>query len=175
MQTQKQIVSMNQNKVMMNIDVLSFNRLAYRVFEELGCGKTPVIDEIGKTFIVRKAATQNKDRLNIYGSGLGKIGLVNEMKSLISEMLQYDIDEEKLDEMIKNNESDKLLCNKLKDMKIIFNAFNEYRKEKYITSEEILDVLYRNIEKSELLRGTTIVIDGFTGLHQDTREGLRKN
>ena len=59
--------------------------------------------------------------------------------------------------------SDKLLCNKLKDMKIIFNAFNEYRKEKYITSEEILDVLYRNIEKSELLRGTTIVIDGFTG------------
>ena len=104
MQTQKQIVSMNQNKVMMNIDVLSFNRLAYRVFEELGCGKTPVIDEIGKTFIVRKAATQNKDRLNIYGSGLGKIGLVNEMKSLISEMLQYDIDEEKLDEMIKNNE-----------------------------------------------------------------------
>lgn len=163
MQTQKQIVSMNQNKVMMNIDVLSFNRLAYRVFEELGCGKTPVIDEIGKTFIVRKAATQNKDRLNIYGSGLGKIGLVNEMKSLISEMLQYDIDEEKLDEMIKNNESDKLLCNKLKDMKIIFNAFNEYRKEKYITSEEILDVLYRNIEKSELLRGTTIVIDGFTG------------
>lgn len=78
-------------------------------------------------------------------------------------MLQYDIDEEKLDEMIKNNESDKLLCNKLKDMKIIFNAFNEYRKEKYITSEEILDVLYRNIEKSELLRGTTIVIDGFTG------------
>lgn len=163
MQTQKDFVSMNPCRGIINIDVLSFNRLAYRVFEEVGCNQIPVIDEIGKTFIVRKAAVNSSDELSVFGSSLGKIGLVNEIKSLISEMLQYDIDTDMLDKMIKQNKKSKNLSKKLEDIKIVFEAFNNYRKEKYITSEEILDVLCRNIEKSKKLKGTTFVLDGYTG------------
>ena len=36
MQTQKKLVELSKNKAIMNIDVLSFQRLAYRVFDELG-------------------------------------------------------------------------------------------------------------------------------------------
>ena len=36
MQTQRQLVDLSENKAIMNIDVLSFKRLAYRVFDELG-------------------------------------------------------------------------------------------------------------------------------------------
>ena len=36
MQTQKDLVSMHERGGIMNIDVLSFGRLAYRVFEETG-------------------------------------------------------------------------------------------------------------------------------------------
>ena len=38
MQTQKEIVSLHPNHGTMNIDIVSFQRLAYRVFEELAVG-----------------------------------------------------------------------------------------------------------------------------------------
>ena len=36
MQTQKTLVEMHPQKGILNIDVLSFERLAYRIFEEVG-------------------------------------------------------------------------------------------------------------------------------------------
>ena len=36
MQTQRKLVDLSTNQAIMNIDVLSFQRLAYRVFDELG-------------------------------------------------------------------------------------------------------------------------------------------
>lgn len=174
MQTQKELVLMHPCKGILNIDVLSFNRLAYKIFAEVGCNKTPVIDEIGKTFIVRKTALQNKDNLEILGSSLGKTGLVNEMKSLISELLQYDISLDKLDEIIENNKDNKGLQKKLKDMRVVYDAFSSYKEEKYITSEEIPDVLCRNIEKSEWIKNTTIVLDGYTGFTPIQRRLVEK-
>ena len=56
MQTQKDLVLMNEKKGIMNIDVLSFGRLAYRIFEETGKGNTPVLDDEGKNLILRKIA-----------------------------------------------------------------------------------------------------------------------
>ena len=44
MQTQKDLVTMHPKHGIMNIDVLSFGRLAYRVFEETGGGDIPVLD-----------------------------------------------------------------------------------------------------------------------------------
>ena len=49
MQTQKDLVLMNEKKGIMNIDVLSFGRLAYRIFEETGKGNTPVLDDEART------------------------------------------------------------------------------------------------------------------------------
>ena len=47
MSTQRLLVSRHPNKCIMNIDVLSFNRLAYRVFEELGAAVWSVLDDTG--------------------------------------------------------------------------------------------------------------------------------
>ena len=56
MQTQKDLVMAHPRHGIMNIDVLSFGRLAYRVFEEIGCGMLPVLDDVGKNLILRKIA-----------------------------------------------------------------------------------------------------------------------
>ena len=44
MQTQKDIVQMHPNHASNNIDVLSFNRLAYRIFEELDIENPKLLD-----------------------------------------------------------------------------------------------------------------------------------
>lgn len=49
------LVRMHPRHGIMNIDVLSFARLAYRVFEETGVKKIPVLDDEGKNLILRRS------------------------------------------------------------------------------------------------------------------------
>ena len=58
MQTQKELVMRHPNGGILNIDVLSFERLAYRIFEELGVEKKNILEETGKNLFVRKVAQE---------------------------------------------------------------------------------------------------------------------
>ena len=54
MQTQWDVVNMHPKKAIMNIDILSFGRLSHRVFEETGHGSFSVLDDIGKSLVLRR-------------------------------------------------------------------------------------------------------------------------
>ena len=58
MQTQKEIVSESPQKGILNIDVLSFGRLTHKVFEETGVSHRAVLDDMGKTLLLRRVAGQ---------------------------------------------------------------------------------------------------------------------
>ena len=57
MQAQRELVRRSQNHVIVNIDVVSFERLAYRIFDELGIQNT-VMEETGKSLVLRKIAEE---------------------------------------------------------------------------------------------------------------------
>ena len=163
MQTQKDLVLMNEKKGIMNIDVLSFGRLAYRIFEETGKGNTPVLDDEGKNLILRKIAGDIEPELLVLKGNMKRLGYISEVKSVLSEFDQYDIGEEELDCVMKRVGEESYLYYKLKDMSLIYKKFREYLQDRYITKEEILDVLCRTVPESELLKRSVVVLDGFTG------------
>ena len=80
MQTQKDLVMMHERKGIMNIDVLSFARLAYRVFEETGGGGLPVLDDEGKNLILRKIAGDYESELKMLGGHMKKQGYISAVK-----------------------------------------------------------------------------------------------
>lgn len=163
MQTQKDLVTMHPDHGIMNIDVLSFGRLAYRVFEETGDDKLPVLDDEGKNLILRKIAGDYEEELKVLKGNIRKLGYISEVKSVISEFTQYDIGEEELERVMEHVGEHSKLYYKLRDIQILYRGFTEYLSQKYITKEELLDVLSRAVPKSKLLKNTTIVLDGFTG------------
>lgn len=57
MQTQKEIVMLHPNHGVMNIDIVSFERLAYRVFEELAIENLAVLDDMGKSMVLRRVSS----------------------------------------------------------------------------------------------------------------------
>ena len=73
MQTQKDLVMQHPSHCIMNIDVLSFGRLAYRVFEETGGGILPVLDDEGKNLILRKIAADYEDDLLVLKGNMKKL------------------------------------------------------------------------------------------------------
>ena len=66
MATQKRVVELHPRKGILNIDVISFERLAYRVFEEVGASDYPVLDDTGKNLIVRRILEQHKKELRFF-------------------------------------------------------------------------------------------------------------
>lgn len=60
MQTQKNVVEMHPGKGILNIDVLSFQRLAYRIFEETGGAMEVLLDDTGKSMVLQKLVQQHE-------------------------------------------------------------------------------------------------------------------
>lgn len=147
----------------LNIDVLSFNRLAYRVFEELGLQAMTIIDDTGKIMILRSVTEKIRGKLRLYQRELNKPGFLESLKSQISEFYQYHITPEMLDLAAERAES-QYTRSKLQDIALIYEHFQQYMEEHgYHTQEEILDQLYAHLPESRLLRDAVVAFDGFTG------------
>ena len=82
LETQKTLVKLSPGHGIMNIDVLSFNRLAYRVFEEFPALKKTILEDMGKTMVLQKILSQEKRNLHYFGRGIEKPGFLDELKRL---------------------------------------------------------------------------------------------
>lgn len=163
MQTQMDLVVEHPNHAIMNIDVLSFGRLTHRILEEVGAVQVPVLDDTGKSLVLRKVAQKERERLTVMGSHLHKIGYIHEVKSAISEFMQYGIGLQELEELADYAKSRGALYYKLQDLGILYQAFQEYISTRFITTEETLDRLREALPKSRIIRESVIAFDGFTG------------
>lgn len=163
MQTQKDLVMRSDRDGILNIDVLSFGRLSHRILEEVGTKEMPVLDDTGKSLVLQKVAADLKEQLPAMGSLLHKQGYIHEVKSAISEFMQYGISAQDMDKLITSAQKRGALAMKLKDLKTLYRGFQDYIRDHFITTEETLDVLRRSLSKSKILKGSVVVFDGFTG------------
>lgn len=163
MQTQKDLVMRSDRGGILNIDVLSFGRLSHRILEEVGTKEMPVLDDTGKSLVLQKIAADLKEQLPAMGSLLHKQGYIHEVKSAISEFMQYGISIQDMDKLIASAEKRGALAMKLRDLKTLYRGFQDYIRDHFITTEETLDVLRRSLVKSKILPDSVVVFDGFTG------------
>lgn len=161
--TQQQLVAMHPSHVIMNIDVLSFQRLAYRVFDELGTDTLEVLEETGKQLLLRKVAQEQEENLGVLRKNMKRPGYLMQMKSLISELSQYDISPEEFQQHLKEPAISPALYQKAQDILIMYRGFCEKMQGTYLTAEGILQKLMEVAPDSAVLGGATMVFDGFTG------------
>ena len=58
-----------------------------------------VLDDTGKSLVLRKVAQQCQGQLKVMGSHLHKIGYIHEVKSAISEFMQYGIGLQEMEQL----------------------------------------------------------------------------
>ena len=174
MQTQRKLVDLSENHAIMNIDILSFQRLAYRIFDELGMRRIEILEETGKNLVLRKIAQEKKDHLSVLKANMHRMGYIGEVKSFISELMQYNISPEQLDECIQDEHIPSVLSAKLKDISIMYHGFREFLEGSYITAEELLHVLAGVADESKILKDSVLILDEFTGFTPVQVELLQK-
>lgn len=162
MQTQKELVRLHPRKGLMNMDVLSFKRLAYRVFEDLGVQVPAVLDDMGKSMVLRKVAGNGKA-----GSGAlrqpfraARLYQSAEITDFRAGPVRHPPEDLK---QVEAETDHPLLKDKLKDLGVIYKSFRDYIEDHYITAEEILDILCRELPRWEKLKNSVIYLDGYTG------------
>lgn len=174
MQTQKELVTRHPNKGIMNIEVLSFGRLTHRIFGETGEGGRPVLDDTGKSLILRKIAADCEEKLTAIGSHLRKLGYIHEVKSAISEFMQYGIGKKELGELTQYARSRGSLYYKLQDLSVLYEAFMDAIGDRFVTTEGQLGLLAQALEHSEMIRDSIVVFDGFTGFTPVQNQIIKK-
>lgn len=171
---QRELITRHPHHGTMNIDVVGFYRLSYRVFEELSYIPKELLNDEGKSMVIRKVMGECRKDLLVFGSSMEKQGFIEEMKSFFAETYQYDVSLEKLKETLESFEHRDSLTLKMKDIVLVLEQFEEYMKDRYLVSEQLLDVLAQKITESAKLKDATIYIDGFTGFTPIQNKVLKK-
>ena len=150
---------MQNKKAEIGTEVVTFNRLAYRVINEVGGVIHTQITKCGKAMLIYSILQAEKNNLKFLNKNDENIELC---MRIISELKKHNItvqDLEKEQEKIENN----YLKNKLNDILIIYKNFEEKIKNKYIDETDLLTILAQNIENTKMFTNSNIYIDEFSG------------
>lgn len=174
LETQKTLVEQSGRGGILNVDVLSFHRLAYRVFEEVPALRKTVLEDMGKMMLLRKVFSEQKGNLKYFKRGLHKPGFLDECKSFLCELMQYAVTEDDFDKMEQELGEESLMALKLQDLRLVYNKFKEKMGDVYMTAEELVPQLTSVVSSIGMLRDSVICLDGFTGFTPTQYELLRE-
>ena len=163
LETQKTLVEQSGKNGILNIDVLSFHRLAYRVLEEVPALRKTVLEDMGKMMILRKVLAEQKENLEYFKRGLYKPGFLDECKSFLCELTQYAIGEEDFDKMEESLGGEGLMAWKMQDLRLIYRELKAKMGDTYMMAEELVPQLTSVAASIGMLQNSVICLDGFTG------------
>ncbi len=164
-QREKAILERHPAGGLMNIQVLSFQRLSWRVLQETGGGLFPPLNETGKILILRRIVEIHKEKFRAFGRVIEQPGFLETLAKAISEFKLYAVSPEFLEmglehEEIKRHPS---LPDKLAELALIYKEFEAYIKNQYIDTDDYLSLLAKNLHRASFLRNSEVWVDEFHG------------
>ena len=156
---ERKLLDVVGNGAAINAEVLTFNRMAYRVMNEVGGITKTALSSCGKSMLIYNILLNEKGKLNFLGKTDENIELIS---TQITEFKKHGINVQNLDEII-NKSSDKYLNAKMSDMRIVYSKFEETIKNKYIDENDALTILSEQLPQTNIFENTLIYIDEFVG------------
>lgn len=157
---------------LIDTSVLSFQRLAYRVFSEAGGLTLTRINEQGRQMVLRRVLDSLGSELTVFQYAAGREGFVRNLSRLIGECKRFDIDAAALTEA--GAGSGGLLGDKLYELARIYKAFSAFMTGQYMDGEDAVEALLARMDRVDFLKGAYIWVDGFSAFTAQHMRILRK-
>ena len=171
-QTEKKLLEYVGEKALLRAEVLSFKRMATRVFDKCGGRAINVIEDSGKNMLIYKLLKDKGEELQYFNRISKQQGFVGIVSKSITEFKKYNISEEILKEKELEIEN-KDLKEKVSDLASIYETFNESLHKGYIDSEDILSILAKKLKECALYNDAEIWVDEFTTFTPQQLEVLK--
>lgn len=167
---EKKLMDAIDTQAVLNAEVVTLSRMAYRVINEIG-GKTETnLSKCGKAMLIYSILNNNKKELKFLGKTDENVDMLD---NAITEFKKHGISIEQLSEEI-DKQDDIYLKNKLKDLSIVYNGFEEQLSGKYIDETDLLTILTENIENTDMFKDAVIYIDEFAGFTSQEYQIIEK-
>ena len=161
---------MENRKAIINAEIITFNRLAYRVINEIGGVINTNLTKCGKAMLIYSIIQQEKKNFTFLNKSDENIEICIR---IISELKKHGVTvndlkrtQEKTDNIYLNN--------KLKDIILVYEKFEDKIKNNYIDETDLLTILAENIDKVDFLKGTEVYIDEFAGFTEQEYQAIKK-
>jgi len=161
LQAERDLIKGLNAEGIISVEVMSFNRLCYRLLEETGPLQEVPINSLGKAMVLRSILDQCSDDLMVYKDIAKRPGFVDQMSQLISEFKRAGIESRHLESRLTPGQDKTLVERKLRDISHIMMAYDDFMARGYFDEEDRLRMVLDKVEASEFLKGTYLMIDGF--------------
>ena len=148
-----------EKKAILNAEIITFERMAFRVITEVGGIKSNEITNIGKAMLLTSIIEKQKENLSLLGKTDKNLDLITRM---ITELKKNNITIDMLEENTKSIK-DNYLKLKLDDIKLLYSEFNNEIAHKYLDDNDLLTIVKEKIKDSTMFRNSYIFIDEFAG------------
>ena len=167
---EKKLLETFNNKSVINAEVLTFNRMAYRVAGEVGGTATTHISNSGKAMLIYNILCGKKSKLKFLGKSDENIELIIEQ---ITEFKQHGVTVEDLNKM-KEETQDNYLKLKIQDMLQVYEDFQKKIENQYIDENDALTNLANQLPDVKIFDNTVIYIDEFIGFTKQEYEIIKQ-
>lgn len=167
LQMERALLSMLTPPSLGRCEVLSFRRLAFRIFSE-SLGPQPLpMTPTGRQMALRYIIARHARSLREFSKVSDRPGFLTAVASGIVELIQEAVTPDDLDAAATAAESDNdPTSSRLHDMAVIFRAYLEYLGSERVDPEAVLDLARSQVASLKWPDGSRIWIDGFAGLTQ---------
>jgi ATP-dependent helicase/nuclease subunit B len=162
-QAERDLITVLQTGGILKTEVLSFRRLAFRVFNETGGLTYPHIHAAGKSMIICRILDKMRDGLKVFTGVSEHHGFINNLSSLITELKKYDITPDRLESAASMLEEGLSLKDKLTELRDIYAEYEKIMAERYRDSDDDLTLAARKLKYVSRYDRAEIWIDGFSG------------
>lgn len=156
---EKKLLEEINTNASVNAEVISFNRIANRVFTEVGGANEVLISKSSKAMLIYSILEKEKKNLKFLNSSDDNIDII--LKE-ITEFKKHNITTLNIEE--ENKKIENLELNqKLNEINLIYKTYEENIKNKFIDEEDILTKLAEKIPESKKFDNSIVYIDEFAG------------
>ena len=146
---------------LMDLRVVDFSTLGYKVMQQTG-GRVPdLIDKYGRHMLLARVTAELESELGIYKGLNRKNSFIDMLNTVISEMKRYDVSPEDLEDVLRKLEESSYLSYKLGDILKVYRAYQAQIEGRYLDSEDYISFYGERILEAPMIHESEIWIYGF--------------
>lgn len=167
---EKKLMESIKTESVFNAEVVTFSRMAYRVIQEIGGRTETNLSKCGKAMLIYSILSNNKKDLKFLGKTDENVDMAG---TAITEFKKHGISVEQIKQEAEK-QGDIYLKNKLNDINMIYEKFQEQIAGKYIDETDLLTILAQNVDKVSDFKDNLIYIDEFAGFTSQEYDIIQK-
>ena len=167
---EQKLLEISPSQAMITAEVITFERMAYRILNEVGGITRTSLSNSGKAMLIDHILLTENEKFSFLGKSDENVEMISRQ---LTELKKHRVQVEKLKD-VTNKTEDKYLQRKLNDIVNLYDIYTNCIKNQYIDENDGLTLLAQKLKSSQEFKNCDIYIDEFAGFTLQEYEILRQ-